>query len=435
MISLSLIQELLVENRREVELSPLIERQLDFDFNDAARTVLVGIRRSGKSSILYLWMQQLLAKGYSWNDMLYFNFEDERILEFEASDFNRILEAHSALCGSEAANRKPVLFLDEIQNIKGWEHFARRLADQNYRVHITGSNAKMLSGEIATTLGGRYLTIEISPFSFDEYLDFRVIPHKAADILTTQARALLRSEFDEYLHLGGFPEVIGSRLKRRFLQSIYEKIYLGDIINRNEIPNAFALRLLMQKTAESVGQPLTFSRLAKILEAAGTKITYQTVKKYMDYAKEAFLLKSVVNYTAKLAESATKSKYYFSDVGFLEILVRDPLSKQLENLVALSLLRKYGTEASVYYYQYGSVDVDFYVEPVKTAIQVTTRMSDSPATRQREIGALVKLSKYLHCERRLVLTIDEEGFENTDEGRIEILPVWKWLLTESVLPQ
>lgn len=191
----------------------------------------------------YHRIQQLLSEGKKWDEMLYLNFEDERLENFDTEDFNKILECHQ-----EMYAQRPMLFLDEIQNVEHWEKFVRRMADSKYTVFITGSNAKMLSSEINTTLGGRFIAVEVYPYSFREFLNAHRQPYSELDLLTTGGRAHVVRLFDEYLHNGGLPESALMPVKRNYLSSVYQKIYMGDIIARNKISNVASIRLLVRKS-------------------------------------------------------------------------------------------------------------------------------------------------------------------------------------------
>lgn len=162
-----------------------------------------------------------MANGHSWDEMLYINFEDERLIGVTASDLNLLLEVHF-----ELSQKRPILFLDEIQNIDGWDKFARRLADNKYKVYITGSNAKMLSQDIATTLGGRYITIHVYPYDFKEFLNANTVYLTEHSLSTTDSRAEIKRYFNDYFKSGGFPEGASLPAKRDYLTSVYQKIYL-----------------------------------------------------------------------------------------------------------------------------------------------------------------------------------------------------------------
>ena len=421
MLKKETLKEILLENRKEVSKQQVISRH--FQFEEFGNYVLVGIRRAGKSFMLYQRIQELLANGHSWDEMLYINFEDERLIGVTASDLNLLLEVHF-----ELSQKRPILFLDEIQNIDGWDKFARRLADNKYKVYITGSNAKMLSQDIATTLGGRYITIHVYPYDFKEFLNANTVYLTEHSLSTTDSRAEIKRYFNDYFKSGGFPEGASLPAKRDYLTSVYQKIYLGDIAARHSIENTFALRFLFRKLAESVKQPVSFSRMANILASTGVKIAKNTVINYMEYAKDACLLLPIRNIADKLVERETNPKYYFADNGILSLLLLDANTSLLENLVAVSLLRKYGIDDAVFFYN-KNIEVDFYLPDTYTAIQVSYTINHSDETFEREVQALIKLQNVLECHRLLIITYDEENTIKAGEVEIEVLPVWKWLLT------
>lgn len=424
MIKKSLLKQILLDNRREIENYKIIHRDIITEgFNCY---VFVGVRRAGKSFVLYEKMQQLLREGHSWNEMLYLSFEDERLEGFSQEDFNAILECHIEITG----NDNPMLFLDEIHNINGWEKFARRMADSKRTVWITGSNAKMLSKEIMTTLGGRYIPVEVYPFSLKEYLVSRGIPYDEQTLMGTTGKSLFLREYAEYLHWGGLPESVDHSVKRNYLSSVYQKIYLGDICARNKVSNPNLLRLMIKKMAESVKQPLSYSRIAKILSSVGGKITIPTTSSYIEHCEDAWLLLRMHNISATFAERETNSKYYFIDNGLLSLLLVDPTTTLLENIVALSLFRRYGNDKDnerVFFYNQ-NVEVDFYIPEDELAIQVSYSIEGSASTEQREVEALQKLPKFLSCKRRVIITYDEEKTIEDEYGVIEVIPCWKYVL-------
>ena len=225
---------------------------------------------------MYQQIQSLLNDGHQPEEILYFNFEDDRLVNLTVEDLDLIKVSYE-----ELYPHKPIFFLDEIQNIKGWEKFVRRIADMKYRINITGSNSKMLSSEIASTLGGRFMIVDIYPYSFPEYLLAQGKNKNYLDILSTKDRAEVLGMYDQYVKYGAFPELVGIRNKREFLNSLYQTIYLGDIITRNKITNDFAVRLILKKIAESITKPLSFNRLGNILKSAGAAIGKQTVINYV----------------------------------------------------------------------------------------------------------------------------------------------------------
>jgi hypothetical protein len=418
-----LLKQILRENQLEVERYVVEPRELKFE-NFPCR-VLVGVRRAGKSYMLYHHIQQLLAEGHKWDEILYMNFEDERLENFGTEDFNRLLECHQEMYG-----KRPMLFLDEIQNIDYWHKFARRMADSKYTIFITGSNAKMLSGEVNTTLGARFLIAEAYPYSFHEFLTVHQVPTGEIDLLTTEGRAKVVRFFDEYLHYGGLPAAALLPAKRNYLSSVYQKIYMGDIIARNKITNVAGIRVLVRKMAESVCRPISYNRINNLLSSVGGKLSLATTIKYVDYCEEAWLILRLKNYASSLVDKESNCKYYFIDTGILGLFLIDKDTVLLENLVALQLFRIYGHDIDnerVFFYLDG-YEVDFYIPEDELAIQVAYSLRDED-TRKRETEALQKLPNRLPCSRRLLLTYDEEDMITDKSGVIEVMPVWKWILT------
>ena len=419
MIQKEVIREILLENRKEVELQHVVPR--NFQMEDFANYVLIGVRRAGKSFMLYQQIQQNLKRGITWDSMLYINFEDERLMGMTAQELNLILEVHGMM-----SKERPILFLDEIQNIDGWEKFVRRIADMKYKISITGSNSKMLSSEIASTLGGRFVIMNIYPYSFAEYLIANGKEKNYLDTISTSDKAELLAQYNEYVTYGAFPELVEIKNKRTFLSSIYLTVYLGDIITRNKITNDFAVKLILKKIAESITKPLSFTRLTNIAKNAGTSLGKQTVINYVGYMNDSYLIFPLTNYAAKLVEKETSPKYYFMDTGLVGLMLLDCKSAQLENLVAIELVRRYGME-NVFYFE-NNVEIDFYVPDEKLAIQVSLQVLDDMDTRERETRAFVKLHNFIPDAKCLIITNSEEASIECDGIPISVLPAWKWLL-------
>ena len=374
--------------------------------------------------MLYQQIQDNLKKGITWDSMLYINFEDERLIGMTAQELNLILEVHGMMSA-----QRPILFLDEIQNIEGWDKFARRLADNKYRVYITGSNAKMLSSDVATTLGGRYITKHILPYSFSEYLSANNIPYDDMNIATTSGRADVQRYFAEYFRFGGFPEGAQLASKRDYLNSVYQKIYIGDIATRNKIDNLFSLRILFRKMAESVKQPTSFTRLSNIIASTGAKLGKATIINYIEYSKDAFLIYPIKNIADNLTNRETNPKYYFVDNGIISILALDIDTSLLENMVAMELIRRYGIDERVFFYN-RNIEVDFYIPDAALAIQVSYNPHKTDEIWQRESTALIKFTKVLDCQRLLILSYDTEETVEVNGKTIEVMPVWKWLIQD-----
>ena len=415
-----LLKMVMLDARHDVEKQHVMPRP--FKFEDFGNYVFVGIRRAGKSFLLYQRMQQLLQEGIGWDSMVYINFEDERLTGMTVLDLNLIIEIHLEQYGKE-----PIMFLDEIQVVPGWEKFARRLADAKYKVYITGSNAKMLSGEIMTTLGGRYIPVDVYPYSFAEFLDVQHVSRSEEDMLATHSRAAIVNRFNDYFRYGGFPESVGLPVKRDYLNSIYQKIYLSDIAERNGISNVGGLRLMIKKMAESIRQPLSFNRIASIISSSGRKMSVNSVAKYVDNAQQAWMITPVSNIASRMADRESNRKYYFTDNGLLSLFLVNQDSALLENLVAINLFRLYGRDDRVFFFN-REAEIDFYVPEAELAIQVCHSLTDAD-TRKREFSAFRHLPHKLPCTRRMVITYDEEEEFVQDDCLVEVVPAWKWLLS------
>ena len=418
-MEIELLKIIIRENRRVINRIEFIKRDIELEEN--FNYVFVGLRQAGKSYLMYQRIHQLLNAGHSIDEIVYLNLDDERLFGMSVSDLDLILQAHYQL-----TDCKPILFLDEIQNIDHWEHFARRLANEQYRVYITGSNAKMLSSEVATTLGGRYMIQEVYPYSFVEYLranTLELYKHWEYDSETTNS---IQRMFSAYFYDGGFPESLKAVQKRPWLSVLYQKIFLGDLFSRYKVRNDISLKLLVKKLSESVKQPTSFSRLANVVSSAGQKIQTSTVIEYIKFMEETWLLFSLTNYAAKFAEKESAKKYYFRDNGLLNLFLIDPETSLLENRVAIELKKIYGEE--VYFYN-KAVEVDFYIPEKDWLIQAAYSIRDDE-TRNREVSALLKVGKHVDAKRLTIVTYNEEQKIQQNNAIVEVIPLWKWLLTE-----
>jgi len=410
------IKSLILEKQNEIMNIELVERPLDLE--ETANYVFVGLRRAGKSYLLYQHIQTLVkTKQASIEDILYINFEDERISSVKVEELNLFIESYN-----EMFDGKPIIFLDEIQNVDGWEKFARRLADSKYKVFITGSNAKMLSKEMHTTLGGRFIAKEVFPFSFREYLTFNQITLDR-NWEYGNIRLQVVKSFHDYFYFGGFAESFPLKDKRSWLNSLYQKILLGDVISRNDIRNENAIKVLVKKLAESVMQPSSLARIKNIIDSTGTTISRNTLVDYLQLLEDAYLVFGISNYSDKLSDKETFKKRYFFDNGLLNNFLFDPETKLLENIVAIALTKRYGDE--LFFYN-KNIEVDFFIPSKKRAIQVSYSIADD-ATKQREIKALIKLSEVYSTKKMEIITWDEESTIQENDKTIEIIPVWKWL--------
>lgn len=412
-----IIKRIILQQQEFVSKVKLTRRNIVLDHN--VNYVLVGMRRAGKSYLLYQYIQELLSEGHSAEEILFINFEDERICDIVKDDLHLILESYRELFVYE----QPYIFLDEIQNVKGWEHFARRLADEKRHVLITGSNANMLSREISAALGGRYVEKEVYPFSFGEFLTYRGLELPKHWHLSPVKSDVIRL-FSEYFYNGGIAETFDIQDKRAWHQSLYQKILYSDVLLRKNVRNERSLGLLVRKLAESVMQPMSIKRLQNILQGDGSRISRETVSNYISYFQESYIIFGISNFTSAVSERESIRKHYFFDNGILNLFLFQPETKLLENLVAIYLHRKYGER--LYYYN-RNVEVDFCVPDEGILIQVSYDISDRN-TLDREISALVKTAGFLKSTSLKIITFNQEQTIDKSGYTIEVIPIWKFLL-------
>ena len=403
-----IIKQIILNQQEFISQVKLLPRKISIEEN--GNYVFVGIRRAGKTYMLYQHILQLLKDGHSKQEILFINFEDERITDIKKEELHLIVECYKEMFAFE-----PIIFLDEIQNVEGWEHFARRLADEKRRVF-------MLSREIASTLGGRYLMQEIYPFSFTEYLEYNHITLDTHWHLAPIRTDVVRL-FEGYFYNGGLPESFSYTDKRAWLTSLYQKILYSDIVIRNNVRNEQSLRLLVRKLADSVLQPTAIKRLQNILQGDGSKVTRETISSYLGYLHDAYLIFSLCNFNDSIPQREGTKKHYFYDNGILNLFLFQPETKLLENIVAIHLYKQYG-EALFYYNK--NVEVDFVVPDAGLAIQVSYSLRDEQ-TRNREVNALVSLSRFMNISTALIISKDQEETIEQDGISIKVIPVWKWL--------
>ena len=413
-----LIKLLISEYQTYVSQVELIPRNVELV--DGLNYVFVGLRHAGKSYLMFQRIAQLIKQGHKKEEILYFNFEDDRIDSLDVKDLDLI-----KTCYEEMYDSRPIFFLDEIQLVDRWEKFARRLADQKYQVYITGSNAKMLSSEIATTLGGRYMIHEVYPYSFQEYLNASGIDIDEKNAIFTFGKQIVKLA-NTYFQHGGLPETVGMKEPRSWMSNLFSKIFFGDLVARYRIRNDYALRVMIRKMAESVKQPLSYNRIASIVSSTGKKLSTDAAIDYVEYMTETWLILPYENLYGKLQDKESNRKYYFTDNGLLHLFLVDANTSLLENIVAMTLRRKYGDGS--YFWNSKNAEVDFVVPEEELAVQVSYSMADAD-TFKRETDALIKLDSVLSISKMIVVTMEEESSVEKDGYHIELVPLWKWLLS------
>jgi predicted AAA+ superfamily ATPase len=376
--------------------------------------IITGIRRCGKSTLL----QQIRAKQNERN--YYINFDDERLVSFKVDDFQMLLEVFYEIFGEQKT-----FYFDEIQNVEQWERFVRRLHDTGNKVFITGSNARMLSRELGTHLTGRYISCELYPFSFKEFLMFKKPELLNKNCFKTSIKAEIIALFHEYFNTGGFPNFVKTK-DELSLKTLFENILYRDIMVRNNITNEKEIKELVSYIAGNYARCSTNSDLAKYI---GVK-NPSTVKKYLGFLADSYLVFQTNKFDYSVAaQMLNPKKSYFIDHGLVRRVgfsFSDNSGHLLENLVFIELKRR-GYE--VYYHNKG-LECDFVIKEGKSitsAIQVTYAMQNEK-TRKREIDGLLNAMTAYNLQSGLIITDDTEE-EITENGKIiKIFPAWKWLL-------
>jgi len=378
-------------------------------------TVITGLRRVGKSTLL-----AQVAKKYLKNDFYFVNFEDERLLNFQVSDFDMLHETLISLFGE----KKTFLF-DEIQNVPEWERFVRRLHDQGYKFIVTGSNASLLSQELGTRLTGRSIQVELYPFSFREYLTFRKVKTPDLRVLTTRQRGNLRKLADEYITFGGIPDAL-KYPELGIHKALYDDVLYRNIATRYKLDNVKSLKELAFYLISNTASLVSYNKLKDLLKLGSVN----TVINYVDYLENSWLF-FVVNkyaYSVKEQQIAAK-KTYGIDTGLIQSVgfsFSKNKGKLMENVVFLQLRRKYH---DVYYYKTAEdYEVDFFLPKEGSLIQVAQHF-DSLETQERELRALVDAANEQKKSKNLVIVTESEKAEFEREGvKIQAVPLYEWLL-------
>lgn len=392
------------------------EQAVDLDSPQAQ--VVIGVRRSGKST---LCLNVLHKSGVNF---AYVNFDDERLAKITGDDLNDLLEVLYKVYGD--FNH---LFIDEIQNIPEWYLFVNRLLRRDMRIVITGSNAKLLSGELATHLTGRHHAIHLYPLSFDEYCAYRRTDRQS---MSTRAVAQRRAAFDMYLHNGGFPELLSVNDARAYIETLTDNIIHRDIEPRFKISYKAAFE---QMTYHLMNTAPTIVNDEDLRDMFGFK-SIHTAKNYRAYLSEAYLFTGLRKYTAKSRLRVTGEKLYPIDVALMnrraDAFAGENLGWRLETIVYIELLRRRReTWDDIYYYRDRSGECDFIVcqgNKAHTAIQVSYDIS-SPKTRKRELAGLALAARKTGAAKLLLLTDHISEDTTVDDGiQVSIRPVYDFLL-------
>lgn len=419
MVQKELIKQVIVDQRKRIlEKDPGIQRKVLQNVQNKLHLphvhVITGLRRSGKSTLL----RQIIKKIYEDRHFYYINFEDERLLNFKAEDFNVVVEAMYELYGNQDC-----FLVDEIQNVSGFELFVRRVMDEGLKFFITGSNAQLLSSEIGSKLTGRYISHYVTPFLFSEYLELNKILITNQTLYDTQSRVDIKKHFNEYLIKGGMPEYCQYN-DSEILQRTYEDIVIKDIAVRYRIEHLKSLRELYQYLITNFGRLYTYNSLIKIVDIKNPS----TIKNHIDYLCNTYL-GSIVNrydFSAKVQIRSPK-KLYVVDNAIIRLVSKAANLDNgwlLENLVYNNLVNRYEV---FYFNEKGECDFIIYDKGnIRKAIQVCYELNDNNV--EREINGVLEAMETFGLEKGMILTHDQEEEREISGKKISIVPVWKWLL-------
>ena len=427
-------KQLIVLHQSHIPFS-LNEREEHLPLHAEQIITIPGVRRSGKSSKMKLVINDLVKAGVSPQNILWMGFDDERLADMSQQDLNEILEAYRELYPTTPLS-EVYMFFDELQLIEGWELFVMRIHKSYCKhIYISGSNAKMLSQEIATSLRGWALEYRTYPLSFAEYCHFLAIP---TERLNEQQTTQLRLAWDDYNRYGGFPEVVltpDRLLRDKLLQTYYNAMLFRDLVERHSISSIGVLRYFIKRIMNNVTKPTSINSLYNDIRSQGLKISKDELYKWADYLCESFMFIRIPRYTPSLiAEETGLKKYYFIDNGMRQNILlphSQDEGKLLESSVLLHLCRRCGELEKVTYFL-KEKECDFVLQHediVLQLIQVCWQMEDAE-TRAREIAGLLEARKVTHCDNLYIITHHQE--ETIEQGgwTIHVVPAWKWMLTK-----
>lgn len=391
----------------------LTQTMLRFTTNPSI-LIISGIRRSGKSTIQRIFQQELAKSDY------YFNFDDERLVQFQVKDFQLLLEVLIERFGDHST-----FYFDEIQNIKGWERFIRRLYEQGKKIYLTGSNAKLLSRELGTHLTGRYIQFEVYPLSFQEIVRHNYPEAFSKKALSTQDIGMIQHHFATYLKNGGIPEYVKFE-QAEYLKDLFEGILYRDIITRYKIKDQKSLREVVYYLASNIGKEFSYTNLGKTVGISSP----HTIRNHCTYLEQCYLFFFVNRYDHSLRKQIQyNKKCYMIDTALIRTVgfrTSEDRGRLLENVVFLHLRM----QTKEIYFHKDQKECDFILRngnQITQAIQVTTSLMDE-TVKKREIEGLLEAMHTYQLREGLILTANEQDTIKIDGFTLLVIPIWKWLL-------
>jgi uncharacterized protein len=429
-----ILKEIITEFHHNAIPKPLPRNIAPFSREVRKAWVYIGMRRSGKTWSMYQLMHELMNQGINQTQLLYLNFEDDRLNGMSIDDFQSILDVYWELQPEGIHDQNVYFFFDEIAEVEGWERFIRRLLDkEQMQIILSGSSAKLLSKEIATGLRGRTLTREIFPMSFEESLSIKEISTPRNP--TKKDIALLQRNAEYYLKWGGFPEVLNAdpALHREILQGYIDSVIYRDIIERYNIKNHNVLRQLLFHCLQNPATLMSINKTYQQFKTRGLKVSRETLYQFMEYFQDAYCLFSVSVYSFSLNKAELKpKKIYPTDMGLITAYSIKPGFNQaalLETAVFIHLRR---THQDIYYFQTAQgQEVDFLtlLPNGKMSLYQASVSVKNEKTRMREVSALTQAMTELQITNGAIVTVDESDELTLDGNTIHIIPLWKFYVS------
>lgn len=428
---LSILKEIILDFQTQ-KIETGVRRHFEYSPIENKAFVCIGVRRCGKSTLLFQIIKDLRVNGVRKENIMYINFFDDRLTELRTGNISLVLDAYYALYPGKKGAEEIYCFFDEIQEVSGWEAFLDRIMrTEKCRIFLTGSSSKMLSKEIATEMRGRSLVWELFPFSFREFLDHKGTAYAR---LTSKASLLIQRDFKEYFVRGGFPEVrdLTERMRIMVHQEYYKTILYRDVIERFDAIHPQAVMQLGYRLLTSVSSLYSLNRLTDYLKSLGFKVSKEFVSLCIQWFEDCFFMFSVKIFSRSYAkQNVNMKKIYCIDHSLISSIDPNVSEKHgylLENIIFLALRRK--TDNIFYYRTKSGREIDFiWVEASGKAhlIQVCYSLRDQ-VTRKRELSALYEAMEELGCNTARIITFEERDSVGKDGRLIEIIPAWDFLL-------
>ena len=428
----NIFQSIIALHQEEIPLS-LHERSLQLPLNKQRIVTVTGVRRCGKSSLLHLTINRLLASGVDKEQILYIGFDDERLANMDVSDFDEILQAYRLMYPDRPLS-SVYMFFDEIQIVKGWELFVLRVYKSYCKnVYVTGSTAQMLSGEMSSALRGWPDEYTEYPLSFKEFIAFKGVK---ANRYTEEGAALMANMFKSYLLTGGFPQAVLANVETervKLLQAYFNTMLFRDMIEHYNISaSPSVVRYFLKRVFNNITKPSSVNNIYNDLKSQGLKLSKDSLYQWLDYACNIFLLHKVPKYSKSIIKQSTSlSKYYVVDFALAKSVLlpqSEEKGKALENAVYMHLARHLNENEQIYYFNEGA-ECDFVIandEGVKELIQVCWELDEFNTP--RECGGLCAVSAATGCKKASIITCNQAQSIHYGDLQINVVAAWDFML-------